>query len=59
MVQIIDDGDGTSDIVEGYGLHNMSERVKGIGGAISFYSDENHGFRIIIQLPLRVNEERV
>jgi signal transduction histidine kinase len=50
-VSILDNGRGTSQIVEGIGISGMRERVENIGGKISFrnYPD---GFNIRAELPL-------
>ncbi len=49
---IFDDGKGCGDIVRGYGLTGMEERIKKLGGSISFGSDGEQGFNIIAELPL-------
>jgi len=49
---IFDDGAGCSNIVKGYGLTGMEDRVAKLGGKISFGSDGENGFNIIAELPV-------
>lgn len=49
---IFDDGKGCSDIVKGYGLTGMEERVLKLGGKITFGSDGENGFNVIAELPV-------
>ncbi len=49
---IFDDGKGCAEIVKGYGLTGMEQRVLKLGGSISFGSDGEQGFNIIMELPL-------
>ncbi|NLO40661.1 MAG: histidine kinase [Ruminiclostridium sp.] len=49
---IFDDGKGCVEIVKGYGLTGMEQRVLKLGGSISFGSDGEQGFNIIAELPL-------
>lgn len=49
---IFDDGRGCREIIRGYGLTGMEERVAKLGGSISFGSDGEKGFNIIAELPL-------
>ncbi|NLY17406.1 MAG: histidine kinase [Clostridiaceae bacterium] len=49
---IFDDGIGCSNIVKGYGLTGMEERVAKLCGKISFGSDGEKGFNIIAELPV-------
>jgi len=49
---IIDDGKGCSEIVKGYGLTGMEERVAKLGGTITFGSDGEKGFNVIAYLPV-------
>lgn len=49
---IFDDGKGCREIVRGYGLSGMEERIMKLGGSISFGSDGEQGFNIIAELPL-------
>jgi signal transduction histidine kinase len=48
-----DNGTGAEggEIVTGFGLHTMRERVKAFGGEISFHSEADEGFEISIVLP--------
>ncbi len=49
---VFNDGRGCREIVRGYGLTGMEERVAKLGGSISFGSDGEKGFNIIAELPL-------
>lgn len=49
---IFDDGRGCGEIVKGYGLTGMEERIAKLGGSISFGSDGEQGFNIIAEIPL-------
>ncbi len=49
---IFDDGTGCREIIKGYGLTGMEERVSRLGGTISFGSDGEKGFNIIAELPV-------
>lgn len=49
---IFDDGRGCREIIKGYGLTGMEERIMKLGGTISFGSDGEQGFNIIAELPL-------
>ncbi|NLM12073.1 MAG: histidine kinase [Clostridiaceae bacterium] len=49
---IIDDGKGCRDLVKGYGLTGMEERIAKLGGNITFGSDGEKGFNIIANLPV-------
>jgi signal transduction histidine kinase len=49
---IFDDGRGCGEIIKGYGLTGMEERMMKLGGSISFGSDGEQGFNIIAELPL-------
>lgn len=51
-IYIIDDGKGCSNIVKGYGLTGMEERVARLGGNITFGSDGEKGFNVIVNLPV-------
>lgn len=51
-VKMDDNGIGTSQLKQGFGLMNMKERVEEHGGKIVFTSEENEGFHIFIQFPL-------
>lgn len=41
-----DDGSGVEDLVEGYGLRGMRERIERVGGTIEFANAQPHGFLI-------------
>lgn len=49
---IFNDGKGCAEIKKGYGLTGMEERVKKLGGSISFGSDGEKGFNIIAEIPI-------
>lgn len=49
---IFDDGTGCKEIIKGYGLTGMEERITKLGGTISFGSDGEKGFNIIAELPV-------
>jgi signal transduction histidine kinase len=46
-----DDGDGTENVEEGFGLRNMRERVEEHLGFIRFSSGSGHGFSVSIAIP--------
>jgi signal transduction histidine kinase len=48
-----DNGKGTSDIVKGFGLAAMEERVKEAGGFLKVGSKPGEGFNISITIPFR------
>ena len=52
IVTVFDDGQGTDTAPPGlgYGLLGMSERVKAIGGKLTFSSQPGEGFRVIAEL---------
>lgn len=52
---ISDDGIGCDDLVLGYGLTQMRERLAIIGGKVTFHSQ--NGFQTVIELPKRKGEE--
>lgn len=56
-VQIIDNGLGCDVIEEGFGMHNMIQRVNSIGGMVEFSSKGSQGFNVLISLPLQVDSE--
>lgn len=49
---IIDDGKGCKNIVKGYGITGMEERISKLGGTVSFGSDGEKGFSVIAFLPV-------
>lgn len=53
---IIDNGQGCMEIKKGIGLTGMETRVNGIGGAISYDSNDGKGFNVKIEVPLEVVE---
>ena len=56
LIKIQDDGGGQLPIVLGNGLNFIKERVKRLGGTVTFDCDEN-GFRTTIKLPVKVGKE--
>lgn len=50
-LNIKDNGRGCSNIQEGFGLKNLRERLKGIKGEVSFYSEESKGFEMVVSIP--------
>ena len=54
---IDDDGKGCVDIQEGFGLHHMKERIALLNGNVRFYGRE--GFEVLVELPLRKEDERI
>lgn len=51
-LQMEDNGRGTKQVTQGFGLTNMKERVEEHGGKAVFTSEEGKGFHIAIQFPL-------
>jgi signal transduction histidine kinase len=49
---IFSDGKGCREIVKGYGLTGMEDRVSKFGGNISFGSDGERGFNVIAEIPV-------
>ena len=54
IIIVEDNGTGCAEIKEGFGLHHMKERVQLLSGDVHFYS--NHGFEVIVEIPLRKEE---
>ena len=54
-LKIKDDGIGSNNTGQGYGLQSMEDRVLSIGGNILFLPDE--GFEILINIPLEVSND--
>lgn len=46
-----DNGQGTDQIVYGFGLQNMSERVQSLGGTLAVNSSQGEGFVVSISIP--------
>ncbi len=46
ILEIDDDGCGTNEIIEGYGLMGIRERATAMGARVSFSSHENGGFLV-------------
>ncbi|AEE15578.1 sensor histidine kinase [Treponema brennaborense] len=51
-ITVSDNGIGAKQIVKGIGFAGMEERLREIGGTLSFFSPEDGGFRLIISIPL-------
>lgn len=51
ILMISDNGCGCSEIVEGFGLQHMRERVELAGGTL--YCEGNFGFTVIVKMPMR------
>lgn len=51
-LQMSDNGIGTKEIAMGFGLINMTERVRSIGGSIQFESKLGKGFRLDVIIPI-------
>jgi signal transduction histidine kinase len=50
-IRLQDDGCGCGNISKDFGLRGMEERVKSLGGHISYWSDKGKGFKITVELP--------
>ncbi|HEX3043602.1 MAG TPA: hypothetical protein VHY08_02520, partial [Bacillota bacterium] len=53
-IYILDNGVGCENIMKGYGISGMEERVCRLNGQIKYGSDENAGFTIHITIPLQL-----
>ena len=51
-LQMSDNGVGTSQIVPGFGLTNMRERMIDLGGSVLYESETGKGFSVLIEIPL-------
>lgn len=49
---LFDNGVGVDKVVKGFGLSAMEERVKELGGNVSFTSSQSGGFKIEIDIPM-------
>lgn len=56
QIGIEDNGRGVAEVVPGFGLINMRERVMEHGGSIYFDSESGSGFRVHITFPLDVRK---
>ncbi|WFA08752.1 sensor histidine kinase [Tissierella sp. Yu-01] len=54
-LHIKDNGTGVEEILKGFGLRAMEDRVFSLGGNISFFSKD--GFSILLNLPLEVQND--
>ena len=48
---IVDNGVGCKNIVSGFGLKGISQRLQKYGGKSEFISDGEHGFMVKISIP--------
>ncbi|MCH1625603.1 sensor histidine kinase [Ferdinandcohnia quinoae] len=51
VVEVRDNGEGTENIIPGFGLVNMRERVLEHGGTLQYKSEKDAGFSIIAEFP--------
>ncbi|MBK9714434.1 MAG: sensor histidine kinase [Kouleothrix sp.] len=58
-LEIHDNGHGLAvDYVVGYGLRNMHDRARLLGGELSVHSGPGHGTRVAVDVPWRKEDER-
>ena len=50
VLEVVDDGPGADEIVEGYGLRGMRERAQSVGGTLVAGTGPT-GFRVRLELP--------
>lgn len=50
-ILIIDDGEGCSELHEGFGLSGMHQRIKDLNGKLEYGSDGEKGFNIFAEIP--------
>jgi len=55
VLEIKDDGVGCPNIVKGFGLKGMEERITSVGGSIIFSSED--GFQILVNIPREVKND--
>ena len=53
LLEICDDGAGTSKVVPGFGIVGMRERVTEQGGTLQVQGEEGEGFTVRVCFPLR------
>ena len=56
MIEIQDNGKGSSMIIPGFGLKTMQDRINEVGGVLSYGSKESQGFHMTAEFPL--NEKK-
>jgi len=57
-VTVTDDGIGLkADLIRGFGLIGMRERVSALGGRIAFDTEEGHGLQVRVLIPLKGGEK--
>lgn len=57
-VTVTDDGIGLKpDLIRGFGLIGMRERVSALGGRIAFDTEEGHGLQVRVLIPLKDSEK--
>lgn len=54
---VSDNGTGSGEIKEGFGLRGIREKAEGTGGACSFRREDGEGFEVEIKLPYKPYEE--
>jgi signal transduction histidine kinase len=52
VLEICDDGAGASDVVPGFGIGGMRERVTEQGGTLQVHGEEGDGFTVRVSFPL-------
>ncbi len=58
FASVKDNGRGTDEVVYGFGLHAMEERITAIGGRMSVQSGQMEGFVLHIQMPVARGSEQ-
>ncbi|MGV8980462.1 sensor histidine kinase [Clostridium sp.] len=53
QIEIVDDGIGSEEIIEGFGLRHIKERVEMLGGEVDFGGSAESGFTISAVVPIR------
>ena len=53
QLTVSDNGTGTDNLIYGFGLVTMRERVESVGGVIRVDSNKDDGFTVNISLPIR------
>ncbi|MGG0654973.1 sensor histidine kinase [Rummeliibacillus pycnus] len=52
IVLIEDNGNGCNDLILGFGLRSMKDRISALAGTVNFYSKLNNGMRITCNIPM-------
>lgn len=58
-LHIKDNGTGSENIKKGFGINNMSDRIKSIGGTFAYFNHIGSGFEINILIPKEQNIARL